>query len=223
MGYVPDDATDAMLKAPIVEAPVVAEASVEPEAWSTGLFECVAPGGGALCCVSACMPFVQFGILAEQLPKGSTCLAGSFGCATAAFLGLEMLAAAGGCMVVPGVSLLPISALVHHGMRRHIREKYNIKGSCCRDLCTAWWCGPCALAQETREVVIRSAAQRSGSPASLYAVGNLLLPPPAYAVAVAECAPAATANPLLQPATGVPVPSSVPPTQVATVTLASAK
>ncbi len=32
------------------------------------------------------------------------------------------------------------------------------QGSWQRDLCTAWWCGPCALAQETREIAIRSAA-----------------------------------------------------------------
>ncbi|PNH10509.1 Cell number regulator 11 [Tetrabaena socialis] len=242
MGYVSDETVESM--EPFSEM-------AEENAWSTDLCDAPSPGGGALCFVSLLMPWVQYGILSEQLPKGVACLAGSFGCAAAAFLGLEVLAATGGCMVLPGVSLLPLSALLHVRTRRHIREKYNIQGSCCGDLCTAWWCGPCALAQETRELAIRAAAQRAvGNPLfpphrtappppfcahlappatcpatadPTYLVGNLLLPPPAPAVATINRAPTAAHPALEAPAIGVPVPSDMVTTRVPTIPLTSAK
>lgn len=36
--------------------------------------------------------------------------------------------------------------------RKRIREKYNIKGNLHGDICTHFWCSPCALCQETLEI-----------------------------------------------------------------------
>ncbi|XP_033638806.1 cornifelin homolog A-like [Asterias rubens] len=37
-------------------------------------------------------------------------------------------------------------------MRSVVRERHNINGSLCRDVCTVYWCGPCAQCQTYREV-----------------------------------------------------------------------
>ncbi|KAG2497205.1 hypothetical protein HYH03_004794 [Edaphochlamys debaryana] len=204
---------------PVMSAPALANAERPRGQWSSGLCDCfAAPGGGALGCVSLCMPFVQFGILTEQSEPGTVHFAGRFCPGACCFMTLDMLAACTGFLVVPGVSLLPGSALLHMPLRRAIRDKYNIEGTQCSDFLTTWCCGPCAMAQETREILIRRAAESAGvlgsapAPAPMY-MGNLILPqqPRTHQPALAV------------PATGVPVPPTVPPTHVAQVTLAPAK
>ncbi|KAG2452298.1 hypothetical protein HYH02_003322 [Chlamydomonas schloesseri] len=219
----------------------------ETQQWSTGLFDCFdQPGGGALGCVSLLMPCVQYGVLAETLNKdaGLPC-AGSFGSSAGAFFCLDVLASLAHVSLCPGVSIVPTSAVLHYQMRRHLRAKYDIQGSWQRDLCTAWWCGPCALAQETREVAIRSAAAAAAAstagvmaaagvgggkgagaqqqaPGQMAMLGNLLLPahyvPPAPSTAAAP-AVAAVAADVAMPVTGVPVVPAPPAVAVATVTL----
>ncbi|GLC49268.1 hypothetical protein PLESTB_000200700 [Pleodorina starrii] len=236
---------------PLVEkgGPVAAPLGVEEldGNWSTGLCDCCAqPGGGALGLVALCMPFVQYGVLAEQLPEGSTWVANSFRNAACGFLCLDVAASLAHCSVWPGVSLLPTSALLHVEMRRHLRSKYGIKGSWLNDLCTSWWCGPCALAQETREMVIRArqqqqqqgvgAAQQQLQQPGMQLFGHMFMAPPGQmasgsaAPAHAPTAPTAITYAPQQgmqmvadaaaPATGVPVPyAAVPPTHFATITL----
>ncbi|GFR47355.1 hypothetical protein Agub_g9061 [Astrephomene gubernaculifera] len=230
MGYDEAHEKQQLLEKSMPNGPA-APAPVDPvtldDKWSTGLCDCCAhPGGGALGCVSMCLPFVQYGVLAQQLPKGATYFSGSFGNAAGAFLCLDCVSATFNCSLWPGVSLLPTSALLHMHMRSHLRTKYGIKGCWFNDLCTSWWCGPCALAQETREMIIRAA--KEGAPTSappVYLLGNLVLPSPAAytaatpaaAVGAPAAAPLMTAVP--PPATGFPV----PPTQVATITLKKAE
>ena len=45
---------------------------------------------------------------------------------------------------------------------RHRSPLPVAQGSAARDLCVSWWCGPCALAQETREVVIQAQKAAAG-------------------------------------------------------------
>jgi hypothetical protein len=40
--------------------------------------------------------------------------------------------------------------------RGEIRERYGIKGSGTSDCCNSYWCGPCALVQQDKEVALRS-------------------------------------------------------------------
>ncbi|GIL64502.1 hypothetical protein Vafri_18391 [Volvox africanus] len=193
--------------------------SLEGTEWSSGLCHCCArPGGGALGCVALCMPFVQFGVLAEVLSKdGPTFAGGSFCCAASLFAFLDVTASLLHLSIYPGVHLLPTSAILHMMMRRHLRAKYGIKGSVLSDLCTTWWCGPCALAQETREIVIRAqkAQEAQGSATgTTHLLGHMILTPSSVT------APRGFVEPV--PATGVPVGHSmVPPTHVATVTLSA--
>ncbi|GLI61814.1 hypothetical protein VaNZ11_004323 [Volvox africanus] len=191
---------------------------VSPEGtqWSTGLCDCCArPGGGALGCVALCMPFVQFGVLAEEISKDGPAFAGgSFCCAASLFGLLDVVAALLHLNLFPGVHLVPTSALLHMKMRGHLRTKYGIKGSVLSDLCTTWWCGPCALAQETREIVIQAQKDqeaRDGAKGTTHMLGHMILTPSSV-----------TGFPEPAPATGVPVGySTAPPTHVATVTLSA--
>ncbi|KAG2443545.1 hypothetical protein HXX76_001897 [Chlamydomonas incerta] len=211
------------------------------EQWSTGLFDCFAqPGGGALGCVSLFMPCVQYGVVAETVNNDAVPCAGEFGPAAGAFFCLDVLAGLAHVSICPGINLVPTSAILHYRLRRHLRDKYDIQGSWQRDLCTAWWCGPCALAQETREVAIRTAAASAaassanaaaaaaaagGKGASLQApgggmamFGNLLVPPHYAPVPMPAPTTTAAVPDAALPVTGVPV-ESMPTVAVATVTL----
>ncbi|KAF8891484.1 PLAC8 family-domain-containing protein [Gymnopilus junonius] len=42
--------------------------------------------------------------------------------------------------------------------RGNIRGRYNVKGGTCGDCCTALWCTPCELTQESRELDLEEAS-----------------------------------------------------------------
>ncbi|GIL75669.1 hypothetical protein Vretimale_15221 [Volvox reticuliferus] len=156
--------------------------------WSSELCDCCArPGGGALGCVAVCMPYVQFGVLAEQISKdGQTFAFGSFCGAASVFMLLDVAASCLRIGIWPGVHLIPTSALLHMQMRKHLRSKYGIKGSFLGDLCTTWWCGPCALAQETREIIIRAQKEQEALGLALgtpHMLGHMILTVPLRATA----------------------------------------
>ncbi|PNW74054.1 hypothetical protein CHLRE_13g583450v5 [Chlamydomonas reinhardtii] len=212
-----------------------ARSSEHSEQWSTGIFDCFAqPGGAALGCVSLFMPCVQYGVVAETVNHEDVPCGGQFGLAAGTFFCLEVLAGLAQASLWPGISLVPTSGVLHYRLRRHLRDKYRIQGSWQRDLCATWWCGPCALAQETREIAIRSAATAAANaanaapagkgasmqaPGTMAVVGNLLLPAHYAPAPVNAATVAAAAVPdAAMPVTGVPV-ATVPPVAVATVTL----
>ena len=45
--------------------------------------------------------------------------------------------------------------------RRQIREQFDLQGSVCGPECAHFWCGPCALAQDLRELKYRVDAAES--------------------------------------------------------------
>ena len=92
----------------------------------------------------------------------TTKLGGTFCSPALAFWTLECAAVICHCALVPGVSVLPLSALLQLEVRSALRKKYNIEGKWYHDLCISWWCAPCGLAQLTREVIIRNAAEQQG-------------------------------------------------------------
>lgn len=44
------------------------------------------------------------------------------------------------------------------GQRSNIRDRYRIAGNGCGDCMTAWFCSPCTLTQESREVALEEKA-----------------------------------------------------------------
>ena len=47
-------------------------------------------------------------------------------------------------------------------LRRTIKERYNIKGGAVQDCCIAYWCTPCELTQESREIELEENIQVYG-------------------------------------------------------------
>jgi Cys-rich protein (TIGR01571 family) len=51
--------------------------------------------------------------------------------------------------------LLCCPPLQHSGLRRKIRNKWNLPEDPCNDCCVALFCGPCGMCQEAREIEYR--------------------------------------------------------------------
>ncbi|GMH37501.1 hypothetical protein BSKO_05374 [Bryopsis sp. KO-2023] len=104
-----------------------------------GLLGCCNDVGG--CFKTMCLPCITFGETREALHGGKTpesCL----GPSCSFFL----------CCVLSGGLCTFVYSM---RARRDIREKYNLPARPCPDCCVHFWCLPCALCQERREVKAR--------------------------------------------------------------------
>jgi len=101
--------------------------------WKEGFCDCLSDPG--TCLLSFCLPCVQYGYNAEAIGDGDCFMRGATLC----------LCSCIGCIIAGGT-------------RTNIRNKYGLAEDPCNDCCTAWFCLPCALSQEAREIRIRGGA-----------------------------------------------------------------
>ncbi|GAB4838953.1 Protein CADMIUM RESISTANCE 2 [Ancistrocladus abbreviatus] len=115
--------------------------------WSTGLCDCCSDV--PRCCLTCWCPCITFGQIAEIVDKGtSSC--GVSGALYALLLGLT------GCQWIYSCTY-----------RSKLKQQYGIPTNTCKDCCTHYWCEPCALCQEYREL------QHRGFDPSLGWYGNI--------------------------------------------------
>ncbi|KAL9271243.1 Cell number regulator 10-like protein [Drosera capensis] len=115
--------------------------------WSTGLLDCCSDVPH--CCLTCWCPCITFGRIAEIVNRGTT----SCGVSGALY---SVLCCLVGCQWVYTCTY-----------RSKLRQQYGLPAGNCNDCCTHFWCEPCALCQEYREL------QNRGFEPSLGWEGNL--------------------------------------------------
>lgn len=100
--------------------------------FSTGLCDCFSDV--PLCCLTCWCPCITFGRIAEIVDKGSS----SCGVSGALYSLIMVIA---GCQWIYSCTY-----------RSKMKAQYGIPENSCGDCCTHFWCEPCALCQEYREL-----------------------------------------------------------------------
>ncbi|XP_074287362.1 cell number regulator 9-like [Silene latifolia] len=128
------------MKQPAVGIPLAAQ-SYAPQTpqhggvggeFSTGLCDCFSDC--SLCCLTCWCPCITFGRIAEIVDKGSS----SCGVSGALY---TLIMAFTGCQWVYSCTY-----------RSKLKAQYGMEDNTCGDCCTHFWCEPCALCQEYREL-----------------------------------------------------------------------
>ncbi|KAL6638203.1 hypothetical protein ACP70R_025775 [Stipagrostis hirtigluma subsp. patula] len=127
--------------------------------WSSGLFDCFSDP--ALCCLTCWCPCITFGRVAEIVDRGSS------SCGTSGAL-YALLLTLTGCQWIYSCTY-----------RSKMRAQYNLPDSACADCCVHFWCEPCALCQQYKELKARgynpdlgwhlNAERRGDAAATVYA------------------------------------------------------
>ncbi|KAF8157214.1 PLAC8 family-domain-containing protein [Crassisporium funariophilum] len=110
--------------------------------WSHGLCGCC--GAFGTCLVATCFPCVVYGknkhryehLTTKGAPHpehGGSCCSGS-------------------CMTHGVFAICGLGFLFQMSNRKHVRQRYNIKGGGCGDCLTSFFCAPCQLTQDSREI-----------------------------------------------------------------------
>lgn len=115
--------------------------------WSSGLFSCFDDCGS--CLLTACFPYIQFGLNAAEL-EGGSCVG----------------PCAGYCLCMACCSMCGGYAFYHGPKRRLLREQAgNLPEVPMNDCCTTFWCSYCSICQEHRELKNKAAWSKAvGAP-----------------------------------------------------------
>jgi len=109
--------------------------------WSNSLCGCFSSCG--ICCNSLCCPCTVYSKNKQRLRN---------------LMNHDAPLPGGGdacncdCCCFFGLCLVGLPCILQMGTRRDVRDRYGIRGGACRDCCSSWLCGPCALTQERREI-----------------------------------------------------------------------
>ncbi|KAI0279927.1 PLAC8 family-domain-containing protein [Russula aff. rugulosa BPL654] len=109
--------------------------------WSHGICSCF--GSCGTCCMSCWCPCIVFGKNKQRLRNlnthGTPLPGGGSACD-------------GDCCLYCGLGFCGLGWVLQIGSRGEVRDRYSIDGGACSDCCCSFWCGPCALTQERREI-----------------------------------------------------------------------
>ncbi|KAJ6031009.1 PLAC8-domain-containing protein [Penicillium herquei] len=135
--------------------------------WNYSLCDCCSPA--SLCLTSCCLPCLTFGktqarLQDPKLENYSSCngdvrqwpVHSMFLVSMDANLQVEQ------CAIFTLLTFAWSQWIFQTIRRGEMRQKYGIKGSCCGDCCTTFWCGCCALTQEEKEVELRTRPDVAG-------------------------------------------------------------
>ncbi|KAF8960431.1 PLAC8 family-domain-containing protein [Flammula alnicola] len=110
--------------------------------WSHGICSCMSDCG--ICCKATFLPCIVYGKNKHRYEHlnstGTPDPAHGGGCCS------------GSCLSYGIFSICGLGFLFQMTNRGHVRRRYNIKGGGCNDCCTSFWCAPCELVQESREL-----------------------------------------------------------------------
>jgi len=119
--------------------------------WSHGLCGCM--GDCGTCIMAWCFPCVVFGQVKkryEHLNSKGFPDPNHGGCCSC------------DCMLHACLLGCGFGWVMQMGVRGNIRGRYNIKGGCCGDCCSALFCTPCELVQESRELELEERSFSGG-------------------------------------------------------------
>ncbi|ETW76056.1 hypothetical protein HETIRDRAFT_390466 [Heterobasidion irregulare TC 32-1] len=109
--------------------------------WSHGICSCF--GDCGTCCLSfwcPCIAYSQNKHRLEHLEQhGAPHPEGGESCT-------------GDCAIHTLLNCFGCGWVLQIGTRSDVRRRYRIRGSTCGDCCTAFWCQPCELVQDSREI-----------------------------------------------------------------------
>lgn len=133
----------------------VPRADLAEQPWSSGLFDCCQDTDS--CLLGLFCPCVLFGKNVEKLHSRPF-----FGpCCIHCVLG-GGVAFGASWVVGPAAFWLTLVSCYACGYRTEIRSKYHLQPRPCGDCATHFWCHPCAICQETREMKKRPAPPNLG-------------------------------------------------------------
>ncbi|KAF9456953.1 PLAC8 family-domain-containing protein [Collybia nuda] len=125
----------------------------EGREWSNGLCDCC--GDAGTCVLAWCCPCVVYAQNKQRLEhlnsKGTPDpeRGGGF--------------CSGDCWVHGLITgCCGLGWILQLGPRGNSRSRYNIKGGGCGDCCSIFWCNPCALTQESREIELEEQSFHAG-------------------------------------------------------------
>ncbi|KAL8171112.1 hypothetical protein V2J09_022916 [Rumex salicifolius] len=133
----------------VIQAP---PAQQRPGYWSSGLCDCFSDVRS--CCLVCWCPCVAFGQLSEVVDKGTSCKyklkLEPLTCCCNGSLYL-CLCSVGAMAMVFG---LPLSCqwIYSCTYRAKIKQDLGMPPSCCEECCLHFWCEPCSLCQEYRQI-----------------------------------------------------------------------
>jgi len=110
--------------------------------WTNGICSCF--GDFGTCCVACWCPCIIYGQNKTRVKhlreKGYPHPEGGESCGS-------------DCMVLGLITCFTgLGWILQIPLRNDVRERYRIRGSGGGDCCTIFWCNPCALTQESREI-----------------------------------------------------------------------
>ncbi|KAM0839020.1 hypothetical protein ACQ4PT_060587 [Festuca glaucescens] len=150
-------------------------ASLNSNSWTTGLWGCCDDAGS--CCLTLFCPCVAFGRIAEIVDQGATSKAHTHQNKQEQAIARTPTSSTKACCA-SGTLYLALASLTGMGClysccyRSRLRGHYGLKEKPCGDCCVHWFCEPCALCQEYRELKHRGFDMSIGWHANMEKMGK---------------------------------------------------